>query len=66
MTNHCKYYEKGKWLLQYENTDYSFDILIFYRERELFWYRIGRSGGYFELLILGKKILGWKINKQKP
>jgi hypothetical protein len=55
--------EKGKWMFLIENTKSSFDILIFYMEREIFWYRIGRIGRYFELLIFGKKILGWKLRK---
>jgi hypothetical protein len=55
-----KVLEKGKWLFQIEDTKSSFDILLHYGDKELFWYRIGRTGRYFELLILGRKILGWK------
>ena len=55
--------EKGKWLFQLLDDECSFDILIHFGNQELFWYRIGRLGRYFELLIFGKKILGWKLKK---
>lgn len=56
--------EKGKWLLQLSDNECAFDILIHYGEKELFWYRIGRIGGYFKLLIFGKKLIGWRTKKR--
>jgi len=57
-----RFLEKGKWLLEVENTKSSFNFLLHFGNRELFWYRIGRVGSYFEILVFGRKILGWRLN----
>jgi hypothetical protein len=55
-----KYFEKGKWLLQYENDKYSFNILAFYKERTLFWIRRSKSSRYCEFEVMGKNLIYFK------
>ena len=62
MKTFCKYYEKGKFLLEHSNGYESYNILIHWGDKEIFWYRIRRGVvGYFELCIGGRRILGWDI-----
>lgn len=61
MKTFCKYYERGKFLLEHSREHDAYNILIHWGNREIYWYRVSRRYGYFELLICGKRILGLKI-----
>ena len=52
-----KFFERGNWLLQYENTELSFNVLAFYKEDILFWIRRSKIGNYFEFELMGVKII---------
>jgi len=51
MIKFCRYFEKGKLLLEISNSKYSFDILMHYGEVQLFWIRKSKVAKYFEFTI---------------
>jgi len=56
--------EKGGFLLELQDNKHSFNILAHWGDTELIWYRIGRTGGYFQLRIFGRRVLGWKTKNR--
>ena len=61
MKKFCKYFEKGKLFVQISNCEISFDFIIFIKDYELLWFRIGKLGRYKQLDFCGKRLYSKQI-----
>lgn len=56
MKKFCKYFERGKLFVQISNCEISFNVIIFIKDYELFWFIICKSEKYKQLDICGHRL----------
>jgi len=62
MKQFCKSFCNNNWFLELSNQFESFNIIIQFKDIELFWFRIGFIGKYVDLIIWNKHrcLYKWK------